>query len=129
MTMTATVKRRPKHLDLVKIRLPMPAFVSILHRLSGVLLFLFVPFILYLLERSLASDQSYGNLVSVVAHPLAKLLLLGLLWAFLHHLFAGIRYLLLDLHIGTDLAAARAGSGVVLVVSLLLTLLLGVKLW
>jgi len=127
--MTATVKRRPKHLDLVKIRLPMPAFVSILHRLSGVLLFLFVPFILYLLERSLASDQSYGNLVSVVAHPLAKLLLLGLLWAFLHHLFAGIRYLLLDLHIGTDLAAARAGSGVVLVVSLLLTLLLGVKLW
>ena len=127
--MTAAVKRRPKHLDLPKIRLPMPAFVSILHRFSGVLLFLFIPFILYLFERSLASQSSYADLAGVVGHPLAKLVLFALLWAFLHHLFAGIRYLLLDIHVGTDLGAARAGSGIVLAVSLLLTVILGVKLW
>jgi len=127
--MTAAVKRRPKHLDLAKIRLPMPAFVSILHRFSGVLLFLFIPFILYLFERSLASQSSYADLAGVVGHPLAKLVLFALLWAFLHHLFAGIRYLLLDIHVGTDLGAARAGSGIVLAVSLLLTVILGVKLW
>jgi succinate dehydrogenase / fumarate reductase, cytochrome b subunit len=127
--MTATVKRRPKHLDLPKIRLPMPAFVSILHRFSGVLLFLFIPFLLFLFERSLASAPSYAGLAGVIGHPLAKLVLFGLLWSFLHHLFAGIRYLLLDLHVGTDLAAARMGSAIVLVVSLLLTAILGVKLW
>lgn len=127
--MTATVKRRPKHLDLMEIRLPMPAFVSILHRFSGVLLFLFIPIILYLFERSLATEAGYADLAGFVAHPLVKLVLLGLLWAFLHHLFAGIRYLLLDIHVGTDLAASRAGSGAVLAVSLLLTLVLGVKLW
>ena len=127
--MTAAVKRRPKYLDLAKIRLPMPAFVSILHRFSGVLLFLFIPFILYLFERSLASQSSYADLAGVVGHPLAKLVLFALLWAFLHHFFAGIRYLLLDIHVGTDLGAARAGSGIVLAVSLLLTLILGVKLW
>jgi succinate dehydrogenase / fumarate reductase cytochrome b subunit len=129
MTMSAIAKRRPKHLDLAKIRLPMPGFVSILHRVSGALMFLFIPFVLYLLERSLGSAEAYANMGTFVGHPIVKLALLGLLWAFLHHLFAGIRFLLLDLHVGSDLAAARSSSAAVLVVSLILTVVLGVKIW
>jgi succinate dehydrogenase / fumarate reductase cytochrome b subunit len=129
MTMSAIAKRRPKHLDLAKIRLPMPGFVSILHRVSGALMFLLIPLCLYLLERSLASAETYAGMVAFVAHPVVKLVLLGLLWAFLHHLCAGIRFLLLDLHIGGDLAAARSSSAAVLAVSLILTALLGVKVW
>lgn len=127
--MSALAKRRPKHLDLAKIRLPMPGFVSILHRVSGALMFVLIPLCLYLLERSLESAEAYAGMAAFVAHPFVKLVLLALLWAFLHHLFAGIRFLLLDLHVGAQLAAARSSSAAVLVVSLILTAVLGVKLW
>ncbi len=127
--MSAIAKRRPKHLDLAKIRLPMPGFVSILHRVSGALMFVLIPLCLYLLERSLASADTYAGMATFVGHPIVKLVLLALLWAFLHHLFAGIRFLMLDLHVGSELAAARSSSGAVLVVSLILTVVLGVKLW
>lgn len=122
-------KQRPKHLALHEIRLPLPGIVSILHRISGAGLFLMLPFLLYLFDRSLGSPESFEVFASVVAHPLAKLLLLGLLWAYLHHFCAGIRFLLLDLHIGGDLSAARNSSRIVLVVSLALTVLIGVTLW
>lgn len=124
-----TAKKRPKHLDLPKIRLPMPGFVSILHRISGAGLFVSLPFLLYLLQLSLGSPESFETFRAIVSHPLGKLVLLGLLWALLHHLCAGIRFLALDLHIGIALAQARASSAAVLVVSLALTLILGVKLW
>ena len=127
--MSAIAKRRPKHLDLAKIRLPMPGFVSILHRVSGALMFLLIPLCLFLLERSLASAETHAGMVAFVAQPLVKLILLALLWAFLHHLCAGIRFLLLDLHVGGGLPAARSSSAAVLVVSLILTAILGVKLW
>ncbi len=124
-----TVKKRPKHLDLPKIRLPMPGFVSILHRISGAGMFLFLPVLLYLLQLSLGSPESFEDFRAIVAHPLSKLVLLGLLWALLHHLCAGIRFLALDLHLGIGLKQARHSSAAVLVVSLALTLILGVKLW
>lgn len=122
-------QKRPKHLDLTKIRLPLPALVSILHRASGAVLFLFIWLFLYGLERSLASPQDFAALKSLLAQPLVKLLLLGLLWAYLHHLCAGIRHLAMDVHYGTELAAARASSWAVLVVSIALTLAAGVMLW
>lgn len=122
-------QKRPKHLDLTKIRLPLPALVSILHRASGAVLFLFIWLFLYGLERSLASPQDFAALKSLLAQPLVKLLLLGLLWAYLHHLCAGIRHLAMDVHCGTELAAARASSWAVLVVSIALTLAAGVMLW
>lgn len=124
-----TVKKRPKHLDLPKIRLPMPGFVSILHRISGAGLFISLPFLLYLLQLSLGSQESFETFRAIVTHPLSKLALFGLLWALLHHLCAGIRFLALDLHVGIALQQARASSAAVLVVSLALTLILGVKLW
>jgi len=125
----ASTRTRPKHLDLVKIRLPVPGVVSILHRISGAGLFLMLPFLLYLLQLSLQAPDTYVVFRGVFANPLVKLLLIGLLWAFLHHFCAGIRYLVLDMHIGTELPAARSSSYAVLVVSLVMTVLLGVWLW
>ena len=122
-------KPRPKYLDLVRIRLPLPGWVSILHRASGALLFLFLPLLLWLWQQSLATQESFERFGSLVASPLAKLVLIGLLWAYLHHLCAGFRHLVLDVHVGTELRAARASSVAVLVVSLGLTLAIGVALW
>ena len=122
-------KQRPKHLALHEIRLPLPGIVSILHRVSGVGLFLMLPFLLYLLDLSLGSAESFETFSAVVGHPLAKLVLLGLLWAYMHHFCAGIRFLLLDMHKGLELQAARNSSRIVLVVSLALTVIIGVKLW
>ena len=122
-------KTRPKYLQLTAIRLPLPGIVSILHRISGAGLFLCLPLLLWLFASSLGSPESFDTFRSVVGHPLAKLLLLGLMWAYLHHFCAGIRFLMLDLNKGTDLPAARKSSVAVLVVSLTLTVILGVKLW
>ncbi|AYH44336.1 succinate dehydrogenase, cytochrome b556 subunit [Azoarcus sp. DN11] len=122
-------KQRPKFLALHEIRLPLPGIVSILHRVSGVGLFLMLPFLLYLLDRSLGSAESFAAYKGVVGNPLVKLLLLGLLWAYMHHFCAGIRFLLLDLHKGIDLQSARNSSRIVLGVSIALTVIIGVKLW
>jgi succinate dehydrogenase / fumarate reductase cytochrome b subunit len=122
-------KHRPKHLALHLIKLPLPGFVSILHRISGLLLFIALPLLLLMLQYSLRSIETYTQLLAVLAHPLAKLMLLGLLWASLHHFCAGLRYLAIDLDYGVKLAQARASSKMVLAVSLVLTVLLGAKLW
>ncbi|MBC7205603.1 MULTISPECIES: succinate dehydrogenase, cytochrome b556 subunit [Methyloversatilis] len=122
-------KTRPKHLQLTAIRLPLPGIVSILHRISGAGLFLCLPLLLWLFDASLGSPDTFESFSAVVGHPLAKLLLLGLMWAYLHHFCAGVRFLLLDMHKGLELATARKSSVAVLVVSLTLTVILGVKLW
>lgn len=123
------IKKRPKHLALHKIQFPLPSYVSILHRVSGAVLFLALPLLLLVFDQSLRSIETYTNLAEYLAHPLLKLVLLGLMWAFLHHFCAGLRYLAIDLHLLPTLAAARASSVVVLAVSLTLTIVLGVKLW
>jgi succinate dehydrogenase / fumarate reductase, cytochrome b subunit len=122
-------KQRPKHLALHLIKLPLPGIVSILHRISGLLLFFALPLLLMMLQYSLRSIETYSQLVTVLANPLPKLLLLGLLWAFLYHFCAGLRYLAIDLHYVRDLAQARNSSKMVLVVSLILTVFFGAKLW
>lgn len=125
----AIKKQRPKFLNLAEIRLPLPGFVSILHRVSGALLFLCLPLLLWLFGSSLGSEQSFATYKETVSNPLLKLILLGLLWAYLHHFCAGIRFLLLDIHQGLELQAARRSAGIVLAVSLFLTLVIGVRLW
>lgn len=129
MTEAAIRKTRPKHLDLGAIRLPLPGYVSILHRVSGVALFLMLWLLLLLLDRSLGSADSFAQYKGIVGNPLVKLVLLGLLWAYMHHFCAGIRFLFLDLHKGIDLPTARKTSVAVLVVSLILTAIIGAKLW
>lgn len=122
-------KPRPKHLALHQIRLPLPGIVSILHRVSGLLLFIALPLLLLMLQYSLRSIETYTQLMDVLANPLLKLMLLGLLWAFMHHFCAGLRYLAIDLHLVRDLAQARNSSKVVMLVSLAVTIFVGVKLW
>ena len=121
--------KRPKHLALHQIKLPLPGIVSILHRISGLLLFFALPLLLLMLQYSLRSIETYTWLLDVLAHPLLKLMLLVLLWAFLHHFCAGLRYLAIDLDYGVKLAQARASSKAVLAVSMILTVWMGVKLW
>jgi succinate dehydrogenase / fumarate reductase cytochrome b subunit len=121
---------RPVYLDLLRIRQPVPAVLSILHRLSGALLFVAgIPLLLWGIQQSLASADAYGSLRATLAHPAVKLLLLGLVWAYIHHLCAGVRYLLLDLHVGTELRPARQSAFAVLIVSLALTAIIGARLW
>ena len=121
---------RPVYLNLVRIRLPLPGIVSILHRLSGAALYLIgLPLLLYGVQCSLASQEAFDNFHAALANPLAKIVLIGLIWAYLHHFFAGIRFLLLDVHQGIELRPARLSSVIVLVVSLALTLIVGVRLW
>ncbi len=122
-------KKRPKHLALHLIKLPLPGFVSILHRITGLLLFLALPLLLLMLQYSLRSIETYTELMGMLARPLAKLAILGLVWAFLHHFCAGLRYLAIDLHWIGNIAQARNSSWLVLFASLVLTVLLGAKLW
>jgi succinate dehydrogenase / fumarate reductase, cytochrome b subunit len=126
----ATVRKtRPKHLNLMQIRLPLPGILSIFHRISGAGLFLCLPLILFLFGLSLGTPEQLETYRSVIAYPLVKLVLLGLLWAYLHHFCAGIRFLLMDVHVGVDLPTARMSAAVVFAVSLALTVIVGVKLW
>lgn len=122
--------KRPKHLNLFKIRQPLPAVVSILHRVSGVLLFFpGIPLFLYSLQMLLQSPQSFEALQECLHNPLIKMILLLPLWFFLHHLCAGIRHLLLDLHVGVTLTQAQTSSKLVLVMGMILTTLAGLMLW
>ncbi|HYE39228.1 MAG TPA: succinate dehydrogenase, cytochrome b556 subunit [Ramlibacter sp.] len=134
-TSAAAKKRRPKYLTLpailLEIRLPWPARVSILHRISGALLvFPLTAWLLYMLDASLASEPGFEQMRGYYLRlPLVKLALIVFAWAFFHHLLAGIRFLLLDLNKGIELQPARASAIAVLVASLLLTLVFAMRIW
>lgn len=127
--MAELARKRPKYLNLFEIKLPLPGWVSILHRVSGAGLFLMLPLLIWLLGLSLGSADSFATFKAITGHPLVKLILLGLLWAYLHHFCMGIRILLLDMHVGIEKAQARTSAIAVLIVSLAMTALLGAKLW
>jgi succinate dehydrogenase / fumarate reductase cytochrome b subunit len=129
MKAESIIKRRPKNLNLAKVRLPVTALVSILHRISGTFLYLSIPVFLFALQRSLETEASFKGLQAMAEHPLAKLILLGCAWAFIHHFFSGIRHLALDARCGIELRQARFTSKLVLTASLLLTAVTGVLLW
>ena len=116
--------------QILSYRLPLAGKSSIFHRVSGALLFLCIPIvILPLFALSVTSAESFASIQAWVANPLCKLVLLALIWGFLHHFCAGIRYLVLDLHIGNDKHTAQKTAGLVFGVSLALTLVCGLKLF
>jgi succinate dehydrogenase / fumarate reductase cytochrome b subunit len=135
MSTASAKKLRPKYLTLpailFEIRLPLPGWISILHRISGALLvFPLTAWLLYLLDSSLASEASFEKIrTHYLQMPIVKAGLLLFIWAYCHHFCAGIRFLLLDLNKGIELRQARASSVVVLVVSLALTAVFGARLW
>ncbi len=133
-TFTATKRPRPQFRNLrfpqlLTYRLPLPGVVSIMHRISGAVLFLVLPLLLWLFDLSLTSELSFERLRGIAANFFFKLLLVLLIWAFFHHLVAGIRYLLLDLHLGIDLKSARATAIAVYAVSLPLTFIAALKVF
>ena len=101
-----------------------------MHRVSGALLFLCLPLvILPLFAASVAAPQTFAAVAAYAGNPIVKLVFLVLIWGYLHHFCAGIRYLLLDLHIGIDKLSAKKSAGVVFGVSLALTLVFALKLF
>lgn len=115
--------------DLPRYRLPMAGIVSFGHRVSGFLLFLLLPFILYLLEKSLMSELSFAHFQGIASRWLVKLIILAMAWAYLHHFCAGIRHLIMDTHIGLSKDGSRHTAIAVFAVSLPLTLLVALKLF
>ena len=117
--MSEMSKQRPKYLALHEIRLPLAGYASILHRVSGAGLFLMLPLLIWLLQLSLGSGPDNAALfTAVTGNILVKLILLGLLWAFLHHFCMCIRILLIDIHVGVENQQAHASAVAVMVVSL-----------
>lgn len=122
--------KRPKYLNLMKIRQPLPAVISILHRLTGILLFFpGIPLLLYTLQLMLGSPDDFEKLQYILSDHIVKSGLMFLVWFFLHHLCAGIRYLALDLHYGITLTQARASSKLVLITGIILTIIVGLVIW
>ena len=120
---------RPVYLNLFRIHLPLAGWVSILHRLSGVLLFLAFPLGVWVLSVSLTGEPGFQRAAEWAMHPLSRLLLLLLIWAFTHHLLAGLRHLALDVHWGVTRHAARLSSWVVMAATGLLTLFVAWRLF
>jgi succinate dehydrogenase / fumarate reductase cytochrome b subunit len=141
--MTDLAKKRPQFrninalTDLPSYRLPAAGWVSILHRVSGVLMFLLMPFIIWMFDTSLSSEFSFARFraafnVGLGIFPgfLIKLVALALIWAYLHHLIAGVRHLWMDVsHAAVSKEFGRTSALVTLVSSILLTLVLGAKLF
>jgi len=120
---------RPKNLNILTIRFPIPAIVSILHRISGVILFLLIPIFLWGLKLSLASQQDFDSLKEFLSTPVMKFIVWCFLSAFIYHFVAGIRHLLMDLHIGEELKSGRIMSVLTMIVSILFIIMTGVWLW
>jgi succinate dehydrogenase / fumarate reductase cytochrome b subunit len=115
--------------QIVQYRLPLAGIISILHRISGLLMFLLLPFVLYLLDKSLLSEISFEYFRGFASHWFVKLIILALAWSYLHHFCAGIRHLLMDVHVGLDKDSARKSSVAVFAVSLPLTVVVALKLF
>jgi succinate dehydrogenase / fumarate reductase cytochrome b subunit len=115
--------------ELSNYRLPPAGIVSILHRISGFLMFLLLPFVLYLLQLSLVSEISFSYFQGIASFWLVKLILLALVWGYLQHFCSGVRHLFMDVHVAIEKDSARKTALSVLVISLLLTALVGLKLF
>ncbi len=137
--MPTTTRTRPGTMrlaDALQYRLPLAGVVSILHRASGGLMFVLLPFVVWLFDVSLTSEMSYERFTSafalgigVVPAWFVKLVVLGLIWAFLHHFIAGVRHLWMDATHSVSKEFGRQSAVVTLVVSVLLTVVLGAKLF
>jgi len=121
--------KRPKNLNLLTIRFPLPAIVSILHRVSGVVLFLFIPMLLWVLDFSLASQDNFYSLRQSAATPLVKIMIWLCLSPFIYHFVAGIRHLLMDVNLGVELKSGRITSILTFIVTFILLVLAGIYLW
>jgi succinate dehydrogenase / fumarate reductase cytochrome b subunit len=107
----------------------MAGIVSILHRISGALMFLLLPFVLYLLQESLRSEYTFAHFMIIASHPIAKLVMLALCWGYTQHFCAGVRHLIMDTHVGLDKDSARKSATTVVVITAVVTVLVALKLF
>ncbi|MFJ5300555.1 succinate dehydrogenase, cytochrome b556 subunit [Pseudomonas sp. NPDC088368] len=121
--------QRPVNLDLRTIKLPITAITSILHRISGIILFIGLVFMLYALSKSLGSEAGFADMKATLTSPLAKFIAWGLLSALLYHLVAGVRHLIMDTGVGETLEGGKLGSKIVIAISVVLIVLAGVWIW
>ena len=122
-------KNRPVNLDLSQFHFPLPAITSILHRISGIIIFLGMAVLLWGLDLSLQGESSFNRAVEIFSGFFPTLILWGILAALLYHLVAGIKHLLMDMGIGENLESAQNGAKAVIAVSVVLILLAGVMIW
>ncbi|MCE2028640.1 succinate dehydrogenase, cytochrome b556 subunit [Sessilibacter corallicola] len=122
-------KNRPVNLDISTFSLPITAYVSILHRVSGVILFGVVALLLWALGTSLSSESGFESVKEVFSSPIVKLIMWASLAALAYHLVAGVRHLFMDAGIGETLEGGKAGAKVVIAVAIVLILLAGVWVW
>lgn len=115
--------------DIKNYRLPLAGIVSILHRISGAVLFLALPLLLCIITAGFGTPEKFAALSACLAHPLVKIVLLGLIWAILHHACAGVRYLVMDVHVKVSKEGGRQTAMSVLVVSLTLTAIVAARLF
>ena len=120
---------RPVNLDLGSMKYPSMAIASILHRISGLVMFLLLPLMLYFLSLSLHSVESFDHLQAMLTSPLYKCLLWGFSAALIYHLLAGIRHMVMDTGMGEELGTARTSASIVIVLAIILTILLGIWIW
>ncbi len=121
--------KRPVNLDIGTIKLPITSYVSILHRVSGVVLFFATAVFLWLLDSSLASEEGFAGVKSSLSKPLPQIIIWASLAGLAYHLVAGIRHLVMDFGIGETLEGGKAGAKLVLIVSVILILVAGVWIW
>lgn len=122
-------RQRPINLDLATLKFPPMAITSILHRISGLIIFILLPFMLYCLYLSLRSAESFAQLQLMLQSPYYKVLIWGFSSAFAYHLIAGIRHLIMDAGFGEDLCAGRRSAIAVIVLAVISTFLLGSWIW
>jgi succinate dehydrogenase / fumarate reductase cytochrome b subunit len=122
-------KKRPVYLNLLKIRLPVGGILSILHRATGAFLVLLLPFVLYLLDRSLQDPVAFAEITTRLASFEGRIALLIMVWVFAQHFMSGMRHLLLDIGIGDSKAAARLNAWLAFAASGIVVILTGVCLW
>jgi succinate dehydrogenase / fumarate reductase cytochrome b subunit len=120
---------RPVYLSLTQFGWPFTAIASITHRVTGVLLFVGIAYLLWLLDMALESETGFATAGQLLSLPLAKLALIAVLGALFFHLFAGIKHMFMDFGIGETFAAATTNSMVTFVLTAIATLLAGVWLW
>ncbi len=120
---------RPIYLDLRKIKLPLPGVISIMHRVFGVFLSFSIPFFTYLFALSLESAEGFNQAGQWLCSNILIPVYLVLLWGFIHHLFAGIRYLLIDIEIGVDKKTSYNSSKLVLISALVVTFFITLRIF
>lgn len=116
-------------MDILSMRLPITAWASITHRASGVFLFAGIAVLLWMLDASLASPESFAELQDTLNNPLLKLVLWAVVTGLIYHLFAGIKHLVMDMGIGETMAGGILGVRIVVALTILFTLLAGVWIW